>query len=140
MPKKGSQEEMARPRHPTSSASSYSPRLFLQETKSTAIGVLFGCLFGRKTDGDSRFTWWFSIYQRFSSICPQKVTISARRAPRFRVARRSFPSGWTVLSFLERMKFGDGAEDVANLFEPGSLARAPLGHGDGQVGSLGGWL
>ncbi|CAJ1375008.1 unnamed protein product [Effrenium voratum] len=27
------------------------------------------------------------------------------------------PQGWTVLSFLERMKFGDGAEDVANLFE-----------------------
>jgi len=27
------------------------------------------------------------------------------------------PEGWTVLHFLERMKFGDGAEDVANLFE-----------------------
>lgn len=27
------------------------------------------------------------------------------------------PEGWTVLEFLERMKFGDGAEDVANLFE-----------------------
>merc|ERR1712062_554093 len=27
------------------------------------------------------------------------------------------PEGWTVLHFLERMEFGDGAEDVANLFE-----------------------
>lgn len=27
------------------------------------------------------------------------------------------PEGWTVLHFLEQMKFGDGAEDVANLFE-----------------------
>jgi len=27
------------------------------------------------------------------------------------------PEGWTVLSFLEHMGFGDGAEDVANLFE-----------------------
>ena len=25
--------------------------------------------------------------------------------------------GWTILDFLEQMKFGDGAEDVANLFE-----------------------
>lgn len=28
--------------------------------------------------------------------------------------------GWTILNFLEHMKFGDGAEDVANLFETGS--------------------
>jgi len=27
------------------------------------------------------------------------------------------PEGWTVITFLERIKFGDGAEDVANLFE-----------------------
>lgn len=27
------------------------------------------------------------------------------------------PEGWTVLHFLERMEFGEGAEDVANLFE-----------------------
>merc|ERR1719453_2635967 len=27
------------------------------------------------------------------------------------------PDGWTVLQFLEAMNFGDGAEDVANLFE-----------------------
>ncbi|CAE7556799.1 unnamed protein product [Symbiodinium pilosum] len=27
------------------------------------------------------------------------------------------PEGWTVLHFLEKMEFGDGAEDVANLFE-----------------------
>merc|ERR1712232_502217 len=27
------------------------------------------------------------------------------------------PEGWTVLHFLERMKFGDGAEEVAALFE-----------------------
>jgi len=27
------------------------------------------------------------------------------------------PEGWTVLVFLERMGFGDGAEDVANMFE-----------------------
>eukprot|EP00439_Symbiodinium_sp_Y106_P073196 s3251_g13.t1 len=27
------------------------------------------------------------------------------------------PEGWTILDFLEQMKFGDGAEDVANLFE-----------------------
>lgn len=26
------------------------------------------------------------------------------------------PEGWSVLQFLERMDFGDGAEDVANLF------------------------
>ena len=25
--------------------------------------------------------------------------------------------GWTILDFLEQMNFGDGAEDVANLFE-----------------------
>ena len=25
--------------------------------------------------------------------------------------------GWTILDFLERIQFGDGAEDVANLFE-----------------------
>ena len=28
--------------------------------------------------------------------------------------------GWTILNFLDHMKFGDGAEDVANLFETGS--------------------
>ena len=28
--------------------------------------------------------------------------------------------GWTIQNFLEHMKFGDGAEDVANLFEKGS--------------------
>eukprot|EP00435_Cladocopium_sp_Y103_P070432 s576_g35.t1 len=27
------------------------------------------------------------------------------------------PEGWTILNFMEHMKFGDGAEDVANLFE-----------------------
>jgi len=27
------------------------------------------------------------------------------------------PDGWTVLDFLQRMEFGDGAEDVANLFD-----------------------
>lgn len=27
------------------------------------------------------------------------------------------PDGWTVLTFLEKMKFGDGAEEVADLFE-----------------------
>ncbi|CAE7901118.1 unnamed protein product, partial [Symbiodinium sp. KB8] len=27
------------------------------------------------------------------------------------------PEGWTILDFLEQMNFGDGAEDVANLFE-----------------------
>lgn len=27
------------------------------------------------------------------------------------------PEGWTIQNFLEHMKFGDGAEDVANLFE-----------------------
>jgi len=27
------------------------------------------------------------------------------------------PEGWTVLTFLERMNFGDNAEDIANLFE-----------------------
>ncbi|CAK9040248.1 unnamed protein product [Durusdinium trenchii] len=27
------------------------------------------------------------------------------------------PEGWTILDFLERIQFGDGAEDVANLFE-----------------------
>ena len=28
--------------------------------------------------------------------------------------------GWTILNFLEQMKFGEGAEDVANLFETDS--------------------
>lgn len=27
------------------------------------------------------------------------------------------PEGWTVLEFLNQMEFGDGAEDVANMFE-----------------------
>lgn len=42
-------------------------------------------------------------------------------APQVREIRREYampaPEGWTVQQFLERMDFGDNAEDVANLFE-----------------------
>ena len=34
--------------------------------------------------------------------------------------------GWTVQHFLEEMKFGEGAEDVANLFESFGKSRACL--------------
>lgn len=80
---------------------------------------------GRRGFCDGEVPKWHARYpsRYFDFKAFRKALADKKRSlteAELREVRREYapppPEGWTVLSFLERMKFGDGAEDVANLF------------------------
>ena len=87
----------------------------LSEAELREAKLLFDCHMGLFTQ---------SAHVGEARIC----AASSRRREHIQCATASadcckcvaFAEGWTVLHFLEKMEFGDGAEDVANLFERGS--------------------
>lgn len=58
----------------------------------------------------------FKAFRQALKEKKQNLTEAEMREIRREYARPP-PTGWTVLSFLEKMEFGDGAEDVADLYE-----------------------
>jgi len=67
----------------------------------------------------ARYPERYFDFKAFRSALKEKK--DALTEAELREIRREYapppPEGWTVLHFLETMDFGDGAEDVANLFE-----------------------
>mmetsp|Transcript_130722 Transcript_130722/g.279559 ORF Transcript_130722/g.279559 Transcript_130722/m.279559 type:complete len:294 (-) Transcript_130722:73-954(-) len=77
-------------------------------------------------DGEDKVPKWHAAYPpRYFDFKAFRKALKEKKEglseAELREIRREYapppPEGWTVLDFLERMNFGDGAEDVANLFE-----------------------
>merc|ERR1719301_391580 len=84
------------------------------------------CFIARRNFCDDAVPKWHARYpsRYFDFKAFRKALADKKRSlteAELREVRREYapppPDGWTVLEFLEAMKFGDGAEDVANLFE-----------------------
>lgn len=85
-----------------------------------------GCIAGCRGVADDAAPRWAAKYpQRYFDFKSFRKALKEKKESlseaELREIRREYappaPEGWTVLEFLRRMDFGDGAEDVANLFE-----------------------
>lgn len=88
------------------------------------ITPTFRC-FSDDVDGEAAQKWAARFPPRYFDFKAFRKGLTEKKdkmsEAELREVRREYakdpPEGWTVLEFLKRMKFGDGDEDVANLFE-----------------------
>jgi hypothetical protein len=102
----------------TSSSSSGIALTILAGAKTRAFGARWFC--------DEKTPKWHARYpHRYFDFAAFRKALADKKSAlseaEYREVRREYaphpPEGWTVLHFLEQMKFGDGAEEVAALFE-----------------------